>query len=263
MFPICCHKRKGVRCWLCSWGDKLWAICSFQWSRRSRLQSAFRRRGKLNERQKSSVDRHTQTGRNISTNNCQTVRACRSVKSFFPSGRCLPFGSLLRFLFIFFSSWKWMWNLSFRSQKIIILKGSFDAIIASNLLCRLPSPRKFLRDISSFIKPDGVLILISPYSWLEEYTPKSERIGGLEDGKDSATEVEKFLLQNSPLKLVHRENIPFLIREHERKYQYGVSYQIAWFGERSRNFYSKIVIIPLYKLLKVLKLVKFIWKMQL
>ena len=108
-----------------------------------------------------------------------------------------------------------------------MLKGSFDAIIASNLLCRLPSPRKFLRDISSFIKPDGVLVLISPYSWLEEYTPKSEWIGGLEDGKDSATEVETFLLQNSPLKLVHRENIPFLIREHERKYQYGVSYQIA------------------------------------
>eukprot|EP01035_Chromulina_nebulosa_P010091 gene10091-13588_t len=31
--------------------------------------------------------------------------------------------------------------------------GLFDAVVASNLLCRLPSPRKFLADIPSFIKP--------------------------------------------------------------------------------------------------------------
>lgn len=55
--------------------------------------------------------------------------------------------------------------------------GKFDMILCSNLLCRLPSPRKFLNSVKDFLTPKGTLILISPYSWLEEYTPASEWIG--------------------------------------------------------------------------------------
>ena len=38
--------------------------------------------------------------------------------------------------------------------------GMFDAVVASNLLCRLPSPRKFLQDIASFIQPGGSPIIL-------------------------------------------------------------------------------------------------------
>ena len=55
--------------------------------------------------------------------------------------------------------------------------GEFDAILCSNLLCRLPYPRKFLNSIKNYLKPSGVVLLISPYSWLEEYTPLSEWVG--------------------------------------------------------------------------------------
>ena len=55
--------------------------------------------------------------------------------------------------------------------------GKFDMILCSNLLCRLPSPIKFLNSIKDFLTPKGTIILISPYSWLEEYTPVSEWIG--------------------------------------------------------------------------------------
>ncbi|CAN0533440.1 unnamed protein product, partial [Laminaria digitata] len=48
--------------------------------------------------------------------------------------------------------------------------GSFDAVVASNLLCRLPKPRSFLDDLPALVKPGGVAVLISPYSWLAEYT---------------------------------------------------------------------------------------------
>jgi SAM-dependent methyltransferase len=34
--------------------------------------------------------------------------------------------------------------------------GQFDAIHASNLLCRLPSPRKFIADVPKFLKPKGI-----------------------------------------------------------------------------------------------------------
>ena len=55
--------------------------------------------------------------------------------------------------------------------------GQFDLILCSNLLCRLPSPRKFLNSVKDFLTPKGIVILISPYSWLEEYTPVSEWVG--------------------------------------------------------------------------------------
>jgi len=103
-------------------------------------------------------------------------------------------------------------------------------ILASNLLCRLPSPRKFIRDIPNFINTGGYLVLVSPYSWLEEYTPINEWFGGRVDANgvevDSFDELKEYI--GDSLQLEHRENIPFLIREHVRKYQYGVSDCTIW-----------------------------------
>ena len=95
-------------------------------------------------------------------------------------------------------------------------------------MCRLPSPRDFLKSVSNFLNPGGMLILVSPYSWLEEYTKKEEWIGAqtVEGGKnlDSYQQLSSFMELTSPsLKIIHRENVPFTIREHERKFQYGVS----------------------------------------
>lgn len=95
-------------------------------------------------------------------------------------------------------------------------------------MCRLPSPRKFLKSVTQFLRPGGMLILVSPYSWLEEYTAKEEWMGAqvVEGGKnlDSFQELSSFMLSTSPsMKVIHRENVPFTIREHERKFQYGVS----------------------------------------
>ena len=101
-------------------------------------------------------------------------------------------------------------------------------IHASNLLCRLPSPRSFLKSVPNFLKPNGVLVLVSPYSWLEEYTPLGEWIGA--DGSSSNSfDILKSIMENEcHMKLVHQENVPFLIREHERKFQYGVSDATIW-----------------------------------
>ena len=40
---------------------------------------------------------------------------------------------------------------------------------------RLPKPRSFLDDLPALVKPGGVAVLISPYSWLAEYTNPSVR----------------------------------------------------------------------------------------
>lgn len=40
---------------------------------------------------------------------------------------------------------------------------------------RLQKPRKFLGDLHKFVKPGGVAVIISPYSWQAEYTDPSVR----------------------------------------------------------------------------------------
>lgn len=50
--------------------------------------------------------------------------------------------------------------------------GPFDVVFCGNLLCRLPDPMLFLNRLPSILKPGGIVVLVSPYSWLEEYTPE-------------------------------------------------------------------------------------------
>lgn len=70
--------------------------------------------------------------------------------------------------------------------------------------------------------------MISPYSWLEEYTNKSEWVGA-QNNKDSFDVLRDFVESDKcSMKLIHRENVSFLIREHERKYQLGVSDGTVW-----------------------------------
>ena len=50
--------------------------------------------------------------------------------------------------------------------------GQFGCVLAANLVCRLPNPYQFLDRLPSLVAPGGVLVITSPYSWLEEFTPK-------------------------------------------------------------------------------------------
>lgn len=104
--------------------------------------------------------------------------------------------------------------------------GTFDIIVASNLLCRLPKPAKFLNEVSSFLRPNGILVLVSPYSWLEEYTAVEDWIGARDPSEPSWSVVKRTL--EEALRLEHEEDMPFIIREHERKFQFGVSHASVW-----------------------------------
>lgn len=108
--------------------------------------------------------------------------------------------------------------------------GPFSAVLASNLLCRLPDPDAFLASLPRLLAPGGVAVLVSPYSWLEEYTPRHKWLGGVVRGGDSVHSAEalKARMAELGLSLVAEEEVPFLIREHARKYQYGVSHGTVW-----------------------------------
>jgi putative 4-mercaptohistidine N1-methyltranferase len=94
-----------------------------------------------------------------------------------------------------------------------VAERPFDIVAAINLICRLPSPSVFLRQLPALISPGGQLLIASPYSWLKEYTPPRAWL--------TASDL-KALLQPH-FQLVRRCDIPFVIREHRRKYQLVVS----------------------------------------
>lgn len=102
----------------------------------------------------------------------------------------------------------------------------WDLVLAANLLCRLPKPRKFLSDITLQIKSGGYFILVSPYTWMEEYTDINEWIGGTPETGDSKETVKDIL--KTSFNLIQEKEIPFLIREHSRKYQLSTSHATVW-----------------------------------
>ena len=116
-------------------------------------------------------------------------------------------------------------NIDFQVGDAMDLPSSlegYDLVHAANLICRLPEPKKFLDRLPGLVKQGGSLILATPFTWLEEYTPRSKWIG-------SGDSKEKLVELLSPwFKLEYEEDLPFLIREHRRKYQYSVSWGTRW-----------------------------------
>jgi len=54
----------------------------------------------------------------------------------------------------------------------------FDAVLAANVLERLPDPANFLDQLSTLVKANGIAVLASAFSWSEKCTPKDSWLGG-------------------------------------------------------------------------------------
>jgi len=100
--------------------------------------------------------------------------------------------------------------------------GSFDAVLLANVLCRLPEPIACLQRFqgkNTLLKSGGVLVMTTPFSWLEEYTSKENWLNnGIADVQKILTEFE----------LIHQEELPFMIREHQRKFEYIITQASVW-----------------------------------
>eukprot|EP00798_Chlamydomonas_sp_ICE-L_P032232 gene32232-16795_t len=95
-----------------------------------------------------------------------------------------------------------------------------DVILAANVLDRLPEPASFLTRMKMLVKAGGLLVLVSPNSWLDTWTPREKWLGGmLRDGKPFKTADGISAMLSDNFDLVAQEDLPFLMREHARKYQ--------------------------------------------
>ena len=102
--------------------------------------------------------------------------------------------------------------------------GQFNLVLMANLIDRLPDPARCLARLPELVTPGGWLIITSPYTWLEEYTPRAKWIDG--HGRGTLAGLRDAL---APAFDLHRTiNLPFLIREHQRKYQWSVAEGSVW-----------------------------------
>ena len=107
--------------------------------------------------------------------------------------------------------------------------GQFNLVLMLNLIDRLSRPKDCLNQMADFILPGGLLMIASPYTWLETITPRDNWLGGYDEEGCSIFTFEALVkLLKQSFDLLHRENLPFLIREHARKFQWNVSEATLW-----------------------------------
>jgi 5-histidylcysteine sulfoxide synthase/putative 4-mercaptohistidine N1-methyltranferase len=124
-------------------------------------------------------------------------------------------------------------NITFMQQDATNMKPDFtgyDLVVAANLIDRLNDPDRFLRDLAGRINPDGLLLIASPYTWLESFTEKEKWLGGFKRDGEPVTTLdglharldESFELKGEPVK------VPFVIRETANKHQHTLSEVTLW-----------------------------------
>eukprot|EP01097_Dermamoeba_algensis_P003975 TRINITY_DN266_c0_g2_i2.p1 TRINITY_DN266_c0_g2~~TRINITY_DN266_c0_g2_i2.p1 ORF type:complete len:148 (+),score=29.61 TRINITY_DN266_c0_g2_i2:89-532(+) len=120
--------------------------------------------------------------------------------------------------------------------------GHFNLVLAANLIDRLHTPSLFLNQLPLLLQtPGSILVLTSPYTWLEDFTPRSEWIGGFTrktvknvDGKEVEVEEEVSTIQgleeklSNVFELLETKDLPFVIYETRRKFQFTVAQCSIW-----------------------------------
>ena len=107
--------------------------------------------------------------------------------------------------------------------------GQFDVVLMANLIDRLRDPQRCLERLPDLVAPGGQLVITSPYTWLPEFTPRDRWLGGYADASGPVPTLEglrRFLEPHFELRSVR--DLPFLIREHARKFQWSVAEASCW-----------------------------------
>jgi putative 4-mercaptohistidine N1-methyltranferase len=106
----------------------------------------------------------------------------------------------------------------------------YDLVFAGNLIDRMQSPGRLLESIHERLAPEGLLVIASPYTWLDSFTTRDNWIGGIrKDGEPYSTLDglrdrlgDRFRMAADP------QDVEFVIRETARKFQHTVSQVTVW-----------------------------------
>lgn len=99
--------------------------------------------------------------------------------------------------------------------------GTFDAVLMANLLCRLSNPQACLAQLqgaNAIVNKGGIVVMTTPFSWFEHFTPRDRWLADVPAIAAILTEYE----------LVEEQPLPFMIREHRRKFEYIITHASVW-----------------------------------
>ena len=68
--------------------------------------------------------------------------------------------------------------------------------------------------------------MTTPFTWLESFTPKEHWLGA--NAEDSFSGLREVLEGQRGFKLLKSWDMPFLIREHARKFQFSIAQASRW-----------------------------------
>jgi 5-histidylcysteine sulfoxide synthase/putative 4-mercaptohistidine N1-methyltranferase len=111
-----------------------------------------------------------------------------------------------------------------------LLYTGYNLVLACNLIDRLYDPTVFLETIHERLVSGGLLIITSPYTWLDEFTKRDKWLGGFRKDGENVTTIQAlhrilsahFTSAGEPL------DIPFVIRETSRKFQHTLAQMTVW-----------------------------------
>ena len=107
--------------------------------------------------------------------------------------------------------------------------GQFDVVLMANLVDRLRDPKQCLNALPALVRTGGQLMLTTPCTWLEDYTLRSHWLGGFsQDGRPDKTLATLQAVLDPYFTLVRTLDMPFVIREHARKFQWSVAQATVW-----------------------------------
>lgn len=106
----------------------------------------------------------------------------------------------------------------------------YDLVFAGNLIDRLQDPGAFLENIHRRLAQGGTLVISSPYTLMDEFTPIANWIGGYERNGQPCTVYQgmKERLSHHFEEVESPRDVPFVIRETRRKFQHTIAELSAW-----------------------------------
>ena len=103
--------------------------------------------------------------------------------------------------------------------------GEFGTVVGLNLIDRVPDPLRALDEMVRVTASGGRLVVGSPYTWLDTFTPPERWLGGFERAGSVVRGRETVRERCSRLFVCIQElRLPFFISHHARSGQLGVAH---------------------------------------
>ena len=101
--------------------------------------------------------------------------------------------------------------------------------VTAELVDRLRDPGRCLAALPAVVRPGGQLLLTTPCTWLEERTAQTDCLGGFaREGRPVRTLETLQALLDSHFILARTLDLPFLMRDHARKFQWSAAQATVW-----------------------------------